>query len=331
MIDSQARRIFNLGLLFACWGLASGCGDDSANKASGGPLMAPSEISSANAGENRAPEITSMRFEPTEAVPGKTLRVHVGASDPDRDPVELGHVWKINNRRTPVSGSVFEIPANLRKGDEIEVSVIASDGAANSEPMVRRIVVGNRRPTVEEIRIHIRGNVEGQLGRWVADPVGRDLDGDEITYRYSWIVNGRSIEHYTAELDRATRKRGDEIRLIVWAMDGESESAPLKSALFTIGNSAPDIVSRPPGMDPSGLFTYAVQARDRDGDRGLRYSLDQGPKGMTIDAFSGELRWQASYRQAGEHIVVIGVDDRHGGVTTQTFYLEVSTGPARRR
>jgi len=81
-------------------------------------------------------------------------------------------------------------------------------------------------------------------------------------------------------------------------------------------------------MDASGRFSYAVKATDRDGDRGLRYSLEQGPEGMTIDAFSGELRWQATLRHAGEHIVEIAVDDRHGGVTSQTFYVRVATGPA---
>lgn len=317
-------------LLLASCGLAVACGDDAGPKASGGQML-PTQTSSATTGDNRAPEITAMRFEPTEAVPGKLIQVHVGTSDPDRDPVELGLTWKINNRRTAASGSVFEVPANLRKGDTIEVSATASDGMANSQPMVRTLVIGNRRPSVQEIRIHIQGDDDGQMGRWVADPLAQDPDGDEINFRYSWIVNGVPISIDTGELDRSSRKRGDEIQLIVWATDGESESAPLESAPFTIENSAPDIDSRPPPMDPSGLFAYSVKASDRDGDRGLRYSLAQGPEGMKIDAFSGELRWQATYRHAGEHIVEIAVDDRHGGVTTQTFYVEVSSGPARPR
>jgi hypothetical protein len=169
------------------------------------------------------------------------------------------------------------------------------------------------------------------MSHWLADPSAQDPDGDDLSFRYSWIVNGTEIGVDTAELERAPRKRGDEIRLIVWATDEEAESAPLRSAPFSITNSPPDIDSRPPAMDPSGRFAYAVKASDLDGDRALRYSINQGPAGMSIDAFSGELLWQATAQDAGEHIVEIAVDDRHGGTTNQTFYVEVSAGPASKR
>jgi hypothetical protein len=331
MMASQIGRTAGLMFLLASCGLALACGDDGMESASGGPQNAQAQPSPGDTVGNRAPEITAMRFEPAEASPGKLIQVHVGTIDADRDAVELGHTWTVNNRRTANSGSTFEVPSNLRKGDTIEVSVTASDGKANSVPSVQALVIGNRRPTVQEIRIHIQGNEDGQMGRWVADPTGQDPDGDEISFRYSWILNGKRMSNDTAELDRSSRRRGDELQLVVWAMDGESESAPLESAPFTIENSAPDIDSRPPPMDPSGLFAYSVKASDRDGDRRLRYSLPQGPDGMEIDAFTGELRWQATYRHAGEHMVEIAVDDRQGGVTTQTFYVEVSSGPASPR
>ncbi|MEZ4291682.1 MAG: hypothetical protein R3E53_14550 [Myxococcota bacterium] len=46
---------------------------------------------------------------------------------------------------------------------------------------------------------------------------------------------------------------------------------------------------------------------------------------MTIDPFSGEVRWTATVEDAGEHQVTIAVDDRNGGVTRQTFYVDVTT------
>lgn len=320
---------FPLVLLTLCV-VVGACGGDSKQEASGGPQVSTT-LAVDETGENRPPEITAIRFEPPNALPGKLLRVLVGATDLDRDPVEFGYTWKINGRRTPSSESVLELPTILRKGDRIEVSVIASDGKANSEPAFQSALIGNRAPSLQEIQIHVRGDHDGSMGHWAADPSAEDPDGDEISFRYSWIVNGAEIDVATAELDRASRKRGDEIRLIVWATDGEAESAPLESAPFTIANSPPDIESRPPEMDPSGQFIYPLKASDRDGDRGLRYSLEQGPDGMTIDPFSGELRWQATISHVGEHIVEVAVDDRHGGVTNQTFYVHVAAGPAKQR
>ena len=330
-MKSGLYRRLRMVTMFASCGLVISCGDDSGQFASGGPQTIQSEASLDGKVENRPPEVRKVRFDPVHPVPGKLLRVHVGASDPDHDPIELGHTWKINGQRMPSSGPVITVPAHLRKGDRIEVSVVASDGRTHSEPSVQTILIGNRPPSMQEIKIHIQGNQNGELGHWVADPSAKDPDGDELVFRYSWLVNGRPIDEEGDRLARAPRKRGDEIQIIVWATDGQAESAPLESARFTIGNSPPDIHSRPPAMDPSGKFIYQVEASDRDGDRGLRYSLEQGPEGMTIDAFSGELRWQATHRHAGEHIVELAVDDRHGGETSQTFYVEVTTGPASPR
>lgn len=330
MIMSRQRQITVLSvLLSAC--VFGACGDDPLQNASGAPQGSPENIAADDGLENHEPKITSIRFEPADATPGKLLRVIAVATDPDRDPVKLGHTWTVNGREIPFSGSKFEIPANLKKGDRIEVSVVASDGKSNSPPAVQTVEIENRRPSLDEIQILMQTNEDGTIRRWVADPMAHDADGDDISYRYSWIVNGKPISETGPELDPSTRKRGDEIQLIVWAIDGSAESAPLKSAPFTIANSPPDIDSSPPPLDPSGRFAYSVRASDVDGDRGLRYSLAEGPEGMTIDGSSGELRWQATMRHAGEHLVEIVVDDRHGGETRQSFYVEVATSPAKQR
>jgi hypothetical protein len=329
--SKRMHRIAQSLVLLMFFSVVVACGDNVRQEASGGPQVSPAQANAEDGRINRAPEVTLIRFEPPSAIPGKSLTARAGSTDPDRDPVELGYTWKINGRPAPSSSSVLEVPSNLRSGDRIEVSVIATDGNANSTPSVQTILVDNRRPSVQDIRIQIQRDGAGKMSHWLADPSAEDPDGDDLSFRFSWIVNGKEIGAETAELERASRKRGDEIRLIVWASDGEAESAPLESAPFSITNSPPDIDSRPPAMDPSGRFAYAVKASDLDGDRALRYSINQGPAGMAIDAFSGELFWQATSQDAGEHIVEIAVDDRHGGTTNQTFYVGVSAGPASKR
>lgn len=282
-------------------------------------------------GTNRAPEIVAIDFEPSEARPGRVLRARVRAEDPDRDMLELGFTWKINGARIAADGASIEVPQDLRGGDRIELVVIASDGEASSAAFSASLSVGNRAPRVSGLDIQVVPEEDSELGSWLAEPSAEDPDGDSLTYRFEWWRNGEQLVGEGETLSRDGWERGDEIHLVVWASDGKVESTPFESAPFSVGNSPPEIVSRPPAMDPSGRFVYRVESRDRDGDRDLRHALVQGPRGMVIDAVSGELQWTPAPQDSGEHVVEIAVDDRHGGVTRQTFYLMVESTVASRR
>ncbi|MCB9723523.1 MAG: hypothetical protein H6748_05695 [Spirochaetaceae bacterium] len=311
------------------WGIAAcvlACGGEEAETPRAGAWQAPAaSTASRPEGRNQTPEVLSVRFSPEEAMAGRPLRAVVEAEDGDGDPVELGFTWTIAGSRIPSDGAEISVPPGLRRGDRIRVSVLASDGRSTADAFEASVPVANRPPRMASLEVHVVQEDEDDPGRWVADPVGEDPDGDDLDFRFEWTVGDRVLEDAEEWLSRAGRKRGEQIQLRVWASDGVDESPPLVSAPFEIGNSPPDIVSRPPRMDSSGRFVYAVEARDRDGDRGLRYSLVQGPQGMTIDPFSGELRWTATVEDAGEHQVTIAVDDRNGGVTRQTFYVDVTT------
>lgn len=279
---------------------------------------------------NDPPEIAALSFASAVAVPGQDLRVLVDASDPNGDGLEINYVWSIDGRRFPSRGPSVTLPETLARNAEISVEVVVSDGIATSEAHSIRMRVANRAPRIEELGIRIVGDSDEDLGEWVADPVGYDPDDDEISFRFEWRVNDDEIVSEEERLPRGKWKRGDEIVLSAWPSDGDLEGDPMVAAPFRIGNSAPDIVSRPPGLDATGRFVYRVEARDRDGDRGLRYALVSGPEDMAIDPFSGEVVWRASAEDAGEHQVTIEVDDRHGGSTRQSFYVVVEAASARR-
>ena len=193
MIDTRRASRLTLPLiLLSLSAMVVACGEDGPVKASGGP-QTPSAtvITTAGLEENRAPEITAIRFEPTGAKPGKLVNARVSVGDPDRDPIELGYTWTINGRRTASSGAAFNVPADLQRGDRIEVSVIASDDHSNSVPTSHMVRIGNRAPSLQGIQIHVREDADGGMGHWVADPQAQDPDGDRITFRYAWFVNVR--------------------------------------------------------------------------------------------------------------------------------------------
>jgi hypothetical protein len=157
----------------------------------------------------------------------------------------------------------------------------------------------------------------------VVEPMADDADGDALTFDYAWRIDGSDTGQKGTSFPTTSLRRGDRLTVRVVASDGEDESAPTESAPVEVANSAPEITSRPRGLDASGKFHYALAATDSDGDRGFRYELVQGPEGMELDAASGELDWEPRLDQTGEHRVEVVVDDRHGGRSTQVFVLPV--------
>ncbi len=71
------------------------------------------------------------------------------------------------------------------------------------------------------------------------------------------------------------------------------------------------------------MFRYAVEAEDPDGDRLLRYRLDEAPEGMVIDSVLGEVSWRPAQGQTGVHPVKIVVRDSSGLETSQSFQVTV--------
>ena len=105
---------------------------------------------------------------------------------------------------------------------------------------------------------------------------------------------------------------------------------PIYSHAVRIANPRPKIVSLPGGLDAEGVFRYAIEARDPDGDRSLRFQLSEGPPGMTVDPVTGEVLWRPTPEHAGVHAVELVVKDSEGASASQTFELTVTseTDPA---
>jgi hypothetical protein len=158
----------------------------------------------------------------------------------------------------------------------------------------------------------------------VVTPSGSDPDGDFVDFRFEWLVNDRRVESDGRSFQTAGLKQGDRIRVRVVATDGNSESQPVESADITVGSAHPEFVSSPPGITEEGVFRYAVEARDPDGDRNLRYRLAEGPEGMKIDEVLGEIEWRPAEDQSGLHKVSIVVRDSSRLETTQSFEVTVT-------
>ncbi len=296
----QKTRVLAASLLLA--GLAAGCGGGSENKASGPPMTPTDPPSAQKRGENHPPEIRNVRLEPEHPVGGDAVRAIVDATDPDGDRLRFDYSWKLNGSPLGISSSRVEL-TDASKGDKLELVVRARDGQEESPPMGITVSLANRPPTLSSVELDAPGRlVSGS--QVTARAIGHDLDGDAVHLRYAWRVNGQLMMEMGPVLSTEGLRRDDTIQVRVTASDGQA-STSLDSPLQRLENAPPQVTTAPGKVNPSGVLSYQIQAKDLDGDRPLRFRLLEAPTGMTISSALGEIEWRPSVEQAGEHAVTV--------------------------
>ncbi len=309
------RPLALLGLVVAC-----ACGSEEPPAPEATPAPAPPPAGAAKPPGNGPPELRSVSFEPDPPLPGTRVSLRTSASDPDGDELRFVYAWLLDGERVGRDASLT-LPERS-KGATLEVSVVAHDGKAESRPVTATTEVGNRPPKVLDLVMEPASEVfvSDEIS---ASPRGEDPDGDPISFDYVWRVNGRRVSETGATLRSPQFKRGDRVEFEVRATDGEDAGEPLAAPPIEILNSPPVITSTPAGLDATGSFRYAPTVEDADGDRRLRYRLTQAPEGMKIDWLAGRIVWQPGEDQQGDHDVTVEVDDSAGGITTQSFAIQV--------
>ena len=159
----EPSRAAAIATLVTCLGFLSACSDAPSGTPSGGSLSGHANSDSAT--ENRPPTIRSVEFKPSHVLPGRLLRAHVEALDPDGDPIHLLYRWSLRGQATENVGGSFDVPASARKGDSISLEVIASDGQADSQAFRLAIRIANRRPIMREVNIQTADSESDPLGR----------------------------------------------------------------------------------------------------------------------------------------------------------------------
>ncbi len=202
--------------------------------------------------------------------------------------------------------------SGFRKGDVIK-AVIGDAPQGSAETVLR-----NAPPNVSSVSISPRPFYKGQDIKARVEAL--DADGDGVSFKYEWSVNGEKV--YDADgdvLPAGTFSKGDAVAVTVVPFDGETEGEPFTADAGKVANSAPVFSSAPPSGF-SGVFIYKPVLSDPDGD-GAAISIERGPEGMT--AADGKVEWRPRDEQKGSFEVTIAADDGFGGRALQTFELKV--------
>jgi hypothetical protein len=294
--------------------------------------MARAEVEPAEErAENNAPVVENVVLNPPRPLPGHRIDARVEASDPDGDPIRLTLEWRHGGQTISKGSRTNVAPEGLAKGEEIEVIVTATDGRDESAPLRVTATVGNQAPLISAIALAPDGEVSpGQ--EVTAVPQGMDPDGDELEYEFEWLLNGEVVRGADgAAFATASLERGDRLKARARVGDGEEWSPFAETQELQLANRPPRIVGIPPIESVAGGIRAQLEAEDPDGDRSFRYRVIEGPRGLAVDAISGQLTWTPAPGTRGTQAVEIGVADSLGAESALRFELDVTTPEDERK
>ena len=228
-IDS---RVFNIGDTVACQVSVS----DGIN-----PIVT---AMSENTGTviNSVPQAYNTQISPSIATEATILTCSTDTWDrsSDNQQLTIDYSWVINgveltNQNTnTLTGSSFD------KGDVVHCIVTPYDGIdyGTSITSSNFVTIQNSAPSISSVAIgystqqHTSGTFAGD--QLTCTPSGgSDIDGDALTYAYTWYLNGAS-HSTTQNLDTTGMSSGDVVYCSVVANDGTDNSAAVNSASTTV-------------------------------------------------------------------------------------------------
>lgn len=224
---------------------------------------------------NNLPVATVAWITPVTATESSLLTCRASGSDPDGDPVSFSWRWLVDSgagfaeagRLDTLDGAAFG------KGDGVRCEVTPSDSYGAGAPVQSAgIVVGNTAPEAPVVAFTRADPVPGVVAGCEVVAEAVDVDGDALSYRWSWAVNGVADSETGSSRGTTGLLPGDVLTCMAMADDGASVgpagSADLAMGAPTRGDvMAADAWSVITGPIAGAAFGKAVDvAGDLDGD-----------------------------------------------------------------
>lgn len=190
---------------------------------------------------NTAPTLTSVSLSPlTPYTDDNIVATPSGGADTDGDSVSYSYAWYINDTLSTATGSTLSYTRH-EKHDEIYVVVTPSDGTDSGASVTSATVtVENTAPTAPVVSITpVDAEPEDDLVCNITSS-STDLDGDSVTYVYSWSMSGVSSGITDSTLDFSYTEDGDSWTCTVMAYDGEDYSTAASDSQAVVDRTAPD-------------------------------------------------------------------------------------------
>ncbi|MBM4378003.1 MAG: LamG domain-containing protein [Deltaproteobacteria bacterium] len=232
------------------------------------------------------PPSATLAFVPPDPVKGTPLKVLATGADADGDTVTFTYAWTKNGTATAFVTDT--IPAGeLARGQAWQVTVTPNDGTEAGQPVTGSVTVGNAKPVVASVALSPAAPTKATaLAAQPAPPT--DEDGDTVTLKYAWAVNGTVVDGQTGpNLATTFFQKGQVVTVTVTPNDGKEDGASV-SANVTIGNSEPTAplpgINARPRDSEDITCALVVSSTDLDAADSLSYAFTWTKNGQP---FSG--------------------------------------------
>lgn len=226
----------------------------------------------------------------------------------------------------PISGLFTWTPEVGQLGDHI-VTIIVNDGRDGQSSLTFQLEVVSASPNERPV-ITSNPSTRTQLGRRYLYAVEvADANNDRLDLTLVKAPSGMVFDRETRLIQWfPSPDQLDDNEVEILANDGHGGTAVqafVINVATTVSNASPQIVSSPTLTGTTEkAYAYNLRATESDGDP-LVWSLNQAPRGMSIDALMGTIRWTPATDQVGLADVEVLVTDSQGGTATQNFTITV--------
>jgi hypothetical protein len=203
------------------------------------------------------------------------VRVTEPANDSDRDRLVYRYRWVRDGEvmKAWSSSKATLEPGEARKGQRWRVEARAFDGEAEGEPSFADLVVRNHAPAPPRVALlpeqpRTTDPIECQRAA-----AGSDPDGDRLTYRTRWLLDGSpvSMSPDATRIPTSITREKQVWQCEVISFDGELPSVAARSKPVTVVNTPPEppavsVVPRRPTTTADLVCQLDVPSTDADLD-----------------------------------------------------------------
>lgn len=275
---------------------------------------------------NTVPSVTGVVITPAAPMEASLVRCEpVGWQDPDDDPPAIVAAWTVDG--VPVDGVTGELTgAHFDRGQILRCEGTPDDGDGQGMPVMSEPVeVVNTPPRIASASLSSSSPMASDvLTVEIVDPV--DDDGDPISFRIAWFVDGEQVL-VGDELPAASFVKEQQVYAEVTPNDGFEDGTVVRTPVVRAVNSPPEILSLSMGPDPvttDSVIEYVVDAVDLDGDP-ISFAHVWTVDGVAVGATGTTLDGEAWFDKEQEvQLELTPNDGAEDGVSVLSDVIEVA-------
>jgi hypothetical protein len=259
--------------------------------------------SGAGSDDNNPPTAPEIDLAP--AVPGAdddlVMTIVVESEDPDGDDVDYTITWTVDGEEVPqLDGSDTVTASRTSAGEVWEVTVVADDGADDSDPATASVTIANAAPEITSVTTTSPVYTDDVIYAWYET---FDFEGDAVDVLLEWYVNGQKITEGESLHGIGNFDKHDDVYVLATPSDAYGTGAPVASETVTVLNTAPTqpTVAIEPAEPEAGeddlVCTVVVASTDDDQEDQIQYIVSWTRDG---NAYAGAAVVPAGETAAGE-------------------------------